>query len=233
MKNHTLFILTLILLCGCDNSKWETIKGNGINDEPKSIDQIIYFENEDNGLVGGYTLIEDKNAKTVGGLVFKPTLFLTEDGGKNWKEAKFNSALRTTVDYAYLHGDTLICQLDSIVLFSTDKGNNFQTINNLNEKQKIVDNHFYSNSYNIKDHNFLFKNKKYNIKEIYQNDFATVIVCYGEKTLTDYYFASFDKGKTWKYLQHVFGDNKARYLLEDKFLYCYDFLFGLKRLKLK
>ena len=233
MRIITLTILTFILLSSCDNSHWQTIKGDGINNEPKSIDNVIYFENEQNGLVGGYTLIEDKNVKTADGLVFIPTLFLTEDGGKNWKEVKFNSALRTTVDNAYLHGDTLICQLDSIVLFSLDKGKNFQTIDNPTERIRITKQHFSTNRYEIKNHDFIFKDKKYYIKERYQNDLAIVIVCYGEKTLTDYYFASFDKGKSWTYLQDLFGDNKAKYLLGDKFLYCYDFPFGLQKLKLK
>lgn len=233
MKNITLNILILILFCGCDNSKWETIKGSGINEEPKSIDKVIYFENENNGLIGGYTLIEDKNSNTADNLVFVPTLFLTVDGGKNWKEVKFSSTLRTSVDKAYLHGDTIICQLDSLVLFSTDQGNKFQTITDSQEKNNIIDHYFKINRYEIKDHDFLFKGKKYYIKEHYQNDLATVIVCYGEKTLTDYYFVSFDKGNTWTFLQDTYGNNNARYLLDDKYLYCYDFLFGLKKLKLK
>ncbi|MDD4990671.1 MAG: hypothetical protein PHR83_00435 [Paludibacter sp.] len=233
MKKFTLNILTIILLCSCDNSRWETINGNGINDDPKTIDNVIYFENENNGLVGGYTLVKDKNAKTEDGFVLVPTLFLTNDCGKNWKEVKFDPNLRASVDNAYLHGDTLICQLDSLILFSTDKGNRFQTINNSLKRNKIVDHYFKANIYNIKDHDFLFNEKKYYIKERYQNDIAIVIVCYGEKTLTDYYFVSFDKGNTWTFLQDLFGDNRARYLFEDKFLYCYAFPFGLQRLKLK
>lgn len=233
MKSITLTILTFILFSSCENSHWQTIRGNGINNEPKSIDQVIYFENENNGLVGGYTLIEDKNSKTVDGLVFIPTLFLTEDGGMNWNEVIFNPALRTSIDNAYLKGDTLICQLDSIILFSIDKGRNFKTIDDSIERSKIIEHHFSTNNKDIKNHDFIYNDKKYYIKESYQNDLAVVIVCYGEKNLTDYYFASFDKGNSWTYLQDIFGDNKARYLLDDKFLFCYDFPFGLQKLKLK
>jgi hypothetical protein len=233
MRKISINILILIFLSSCDNSRWETIRGNGINDEPKSIHNVIYFENENHGIVGGFTLTKENKAKNINGFVSVPTLFLTEDGGKNWKAIEFNSKLRTSVDHAYLKGDTLICQLDSIVLLSTDKGEKFKIINNSEEKNKIIDYLFKANRYDIKDHDFLFKNKKYYIKEHYQNDYAIVIVCYGEKTLTDYYFASFDKGNTWIFLQESFGDNKARYLYEDKFLYCYDFPFGLHRLKLK
>jgi hypothetical protein len=233
MKKNAFYILTLILLCGCDNSKWETIKGSGINDEPKSIDNVIYFENENSGLVGGYKLIEERNAKTADGLVLIPTLFITEDGGNNWNEVKFSPMLRTSVDNVYLHGDTLICKLDTLLLFSTEKGKSFRTINDSLKKRTIIGRHFKENRYDISDHDFFYKDKKYYIKERYQNDLAIVIVCYGAKTLTDYYFVSFDKGNTWTYLQDLFGDNKARYLFEDKFLFCYDFPFGLQRLKLK
>ncbi len=116
MNKIALYILTPILLFGCDNSKWETIKGNGINDDPKSIDNVIYFENIYNGLVGGYTLIEDRKTKTADSLVLIPTLFLTEDGGKNWNEVNFNPTLRNSNDNVYRHGDTLICQLDTLLL---------------------------------------------------------------------------------------------------------------------
>ena len=233
MKKIAFYILTLILLLGCDNSKWETIKGNGINDEPKSIDNVIYFENENDGLVGGYTLINDRTAKTADGLVLIPTLFLTKDGGKNWNEVKFNPTLRTSVDNAYLHGDTLICQLDTLLLFSTDKGKKLNSINDTLIKNRIIGRHFKANRYDIGNYDFQYKDKKYYIKERYQNDFAIVIVGYGDKTLTDYYFVSFDNGNNWTFLQESFGDNKARYLFEDKYLFCYDFPFGLQRLKLK
>ncbi len=230
--NIILIISTLALLSSCDNSQWETIRGNGINHDPKTIDKAIYFENENRGLVGGYTLVKDKN-DTVDGLLLTPALFLTEDGGKNWNEIKLNSSIRASVDNVFLHHDTIICQLDAEILFSTDRGKTFQRLNNSLEKQLIADHHFNTNRYDIEDHDFLFKDKKYRINERYKNDFAIVIVCSGEKTLIDYYFVSYDKGITWKYLQNLYGDNKARYLLHDKFLYCYDFQFGLQRLKLK
>lgn len=233
MKNIAPLLLTLVLLVACDNSKWETIKGEGINDDPKSVEKVIYFENENNGLVGGSKWVVDKKAKTADGLVAVPLLFITSDGGKHWREIKFSPSYSTAVENACLHGDTLICQLDTTVLRSTDKGKNLYPITDSLEKTKIKALHFAANRYDIEKYDFTFRGKKYRIKERYQNNFATVLVCYGEKGLTDYYFVSFDRGRTWKYLQETTGDNKARYLLEGKFLYCYDFLFGLRRLKLR
>lgn len=233
MRKITFYIVTLILLLGCNSSKWETIKGNGISDEPKSIGNVIYFENENNGLVGGFTLIEDGNAKTADGLSLTPTLFLTEDGGQNWNEVKFNPFLRNQLVNAYLSGDTLVCQLDTILLLSIDKGKSFRTINDSLEKSTIIDLYFKGNRYDIKDHNFLYNNSEYKIKERYQSNLAIVNVCYKGETLSDYYFVSFNNGNDWVFLQESFGNNRARFLLEDKYLYYYDFPFGLKRLKLK
>jgi hypothetical protein len=87
MKKTILYSLIIILFYSCNNSKWETIRGQGINDEPKTIDNVIYFENENNAVVGGYTLISDSNAQNEARLSIIPKLYLTSDAGKNWTES--------------------------------------------------------------------------------------------------------------------------------------------------
>ncbi|NEM99717.1 hypothetical protein [Pontibacter burrus] len=232
MRITAILLLYIILLSSCDGSKWETIKGSGISDEPKSIGKVIYFENENNGVVGGYTLVEDTNSDNESGLSPKPVLFITRDGGKNWKQVPFTSDLNGSVGNTYLRGDTLICQIDSLVFLSSDGGQQNLLLTDL-IGQNIIRKHFSANRYAIEQHDFSHNDKHYNIKETYQNEFAIVNVCHGDETLTDYYFVSFDKGDTWTFLQKTFGDNRARFLLEDKFLYSYNFPFGLQRLKLK
>lgn len=232
MRITAILLLYTILVSSCDSSKWETIKGSGISDEPKSIGKVIYFENENSGVVGGYTLVEDTNSDNDSGLSPRPVLFITRDGGKNWTQVPFSSNLKGSVGNAYLRGDTLIFQIDSAVFLSSDGGkHNLLLPDSIG--QDIIRKNFSTNRYAIEQHDFLHNNKQYYIKETYQNEFAIVNVCHGDETLTDYYFVSFDKGDTWTFLQKTFGDNRARFLLEDKFLYSYDFPFGLQRLKLK
>jgi hypothetical protein len=233
MKKTILYSLIVIIFCGCDNSKWETIRGRGINDKPKSIDNVIYFEDENNGIVGGYTLISDTNAQNDFKLSQLPTLFLTTDGGGNWREIHFDPTIKQSVRNAYLHLDTLICLTDSLVFFSTDKGINFRTYKDSIKRNIIIRKFIKDNKSEIKDDDFHFKGTKYSIKEHFKNDLASVIVCNGPETMTDYYFVSFDKEIAWTFLQKDFGDNRQRFLLKDKFLYSYDFPFGLQRLKLK
>ena len=222
-----------ILFYSCDNSKWETIRGKGINDEPKSIDNVIYFENETNGVVGGYTLISDSNALNDVKLSQIPTLYLTTDKGNSWREIHFDTTIKQSVRNAYLHLDTLICELDSLVLFSLDKGYHFQTYSDSSQRMSLINKYITDNKSEIKNDKFNYSGKDYYIAELYRNNLASVIVCRGQETMTDYYFASFDAGQSWKFLQKSFGDNKQRFLLADKFLYCYDFPFGLQRLKLR
>jgi hypothetical protein len=233
MKRIGLFSIIFILFCGCDNSKWETIIGQGINDEPQSIEKVIYFEDENNGVVGGCTLISDSNAQNAVKLSEIPTLYLTADGGKKWTEVHFDSTIRQSLLNAYLHLDTLICQTDSLALFSTNKGVTFQCYKDSIQYNAIVEKYLKNNKSEIKDHNFQYQGIKYSIKELFQNDLATVIVCSLPQSLTNYYFVSFDKGKDWNFLQETFGDNRQRFLLKDKYLYCYHFPLGLQRLKLK
>lgn len=234
MKKTVLYSIILILLFSCDYSKWETISGQGINDEPKSIDNVIYFEDENNGVVGGYTLVNDNNAQNDFKLSQIPTLYLTSDGGKNWKEIHFDpTIIRQSVQNAYLHLDTLICQTDSLILFSSNKGRELSILTDSSKQNLAIKKYLTNNKSKIKDDNFKHKGRKYSIKELYENNLASVIVCWAPKTLTDYYFVSFDKGKNWTFLQKDFGNNRRRFLLQDKFLYCYKFPFGLQRLRLK
>jgi hypothetical protein len=233
MEKTILYSLIILLFCSCDNSKWETIDGQGINDEPKSIENVIYFEDENNGVVGGYTLINDSNAQNDVKLSEIPTLYLTTDAGKNWREIHFDAAIKQSVRNAYIHSDTLICQTDSLVFFSTDKGINFHTYKDSIERNILIGKYLKYNESEIKGDNFEYKGIKYSIKDYFKNDLASVIVCYGQETLTDYYFVSFDNEKNWRFLQKDFGDNRKRFLLSDKCLYRYKFPFGLQKLSLK
>lgn len=233
MKKLILSLIVTILVSSCDNSKWETISGKGISDEPKSIDNVIYFENENKGVVGGYMLVSDSNAVNDVKLSPIPTLYLTTDAGKSWREIHFDTNIKQSVRNAYLHLDTLICELDSLVMLSLDKGYHFQTYSDSIQRMSLINKYIVDNKSKTKNDKFSYKGKDYYIAELYKNNLASVIVCRGQETMTDYYFVSFDNGKSWSFLQKCFGDNRQRFLLEDKFLYCYDFPFGLQRLKLK
>lgn len=234
MKTILLFLLSILSLTSCNNSKWETVKGVGINDAPKSIDQAIYFENKQRGIVAGYKLFRNKNSKDIDKVEFIPILYLTENGGRNWKQIKINPRLRGIINNVYLHGDTLICQIDhSIVLVSDDKGGKFNLIQDEDKIEVYNEKYFDFNRYAIDNDKFNFDNTEYTIKELYSNQLAILIVCYGPETLTDYYFISFDQGGKWKFLQKDYGDNRQRFLLNDELLLCYDYPFGLQKLSLK
>ena len=228
-----LAVLLIILFSSCDNSKWETIRGHGINDEPKNIDEVIYFENENNGIVGGHTLVFDNRAQNEFKLSQFPTLYLTSDAGKSWNEVHFDTSIKQSVRNAYLHLDTLICELDSLVLLSFDKGRHFQVYTDPTQRGSVINNYIVGNRSEIKDEHFRYNGKDFYIAQLYRNSLATVIVCRGQETMTDHYFVSFDNGKNWKFLQKDFGDNRQKILLKDKYLYRYHFPFGLQKLKLK
>ena len=119
------------------------------------------------------------------------------------------------------------------VLFSNNKGHSFKVVNDTTERSLIIKRYLSGNKSSIGNDVFEYKGIKYSIVEFYQNNFASVIVCDGPETMINYYFVSFDKGKNWTYLQKDYGDNSRRFLYEDKFLYCYNFPYGLQRLKLK
>jgi len=232
-KVSILYLLCIVLFYGCNNSKWETIHGKGINDDPKSVDEAIYFEDEDNGVVGGHTLISDNQSNNDFKLSFKPILYLTQNGGKRWTEINFNTILKESVQNVYLRQDTLICQFDSCIFFSTDKGQTFSVVSDSVKQSIVKEKYFNEDHYSIDNENFEFEGVNYVTKEFYANSLASVMVCYGPEKSTDYYFVSFDKGKYWKFLQKDCGNNRKRFLLQDRFLYCYGFPFGLQRLRLK
>ena len=234
IKTKTLIFFSILFFVSCKDSKWETIKGNGIDNEPKSIEQAIYFENNMTGVVGGYYLVKNENSKNADKLEIIPTLYLTEDAGENWKQIIFDKNLRGSINNAYIGADTIVCLLDrSIILFSINKGQTFTETQDKKEFETYWNKYLNYNRYEIRNDNFEFDNIKYTIKETYKNNHATLIVCYVPESLTDYYFVSFDNGKNWKYLQSDYGSNRNKYLLEDKYLLAYQYPFGLKKLKLK
>jgi len=230
-----LYFVFVTLLVGCtgNDSRWEKIKGAGIDDESKSLDPI-YFENPDKGVVGGYMLIKGNGQASSGGLEPIPLLYITENGGRIWNQIDLGSNPRGRITNVYLNADTLICtKEDSTVLFSTNKGKTIAYIKSDNEYKKIKKKYFVFNRYKIDNPDFEFDNVRYSIKEIYKNDLSIVIVCRGPEVLTDYYFVSFDNGKNWKYLQTDYGSVRQKYLYEDKYLFSYNYPFGLDRLKLQ
>lgn len=240
MKYWLIYLFTFLFFTNCNHSKWITIKGTGISDEPKSIDNAIYFENENIGVVGGYKLVDDITAENDFKLSEIPLLFLTENGGKNWSMIHFDSTLKGSIRNCYLHLDTLICldifqkrlQYDSVLLFSTNKGITFEKLEDSVQRQLSVANCLKNTKATIIDDKFEKDEIKYSIKEFYKNDVASIIICYGPESLTDYYFVSFDNGATWSLLQKDFSDNREKFLLGDK-LYRYYFPFGLQRLSLR
>jgi len=228
-----LYIFCVTLLIGCNDSKWEKIKGVGIDKESKSIDPI-YFENPDNGVVGGYTLVNRNGQTNSQELESIPLLYVTENGGQIWNKVDLDRRLRGRITNVYLNADTLICtKEDSTVLFSTDRGKTIDYIKNDNDYKIFKRKYFDFNRYKIDHPVFEFENVQYSIKEIYKNELSTVIVCRGPEVLTDYYFVSFDNGENWRFLQKDYGSVRQKYLYEDKYLFSYNYPFGLDRLKLR
>jgi len=114
--------VTLLVSCNGNDSKWEKIKGTGIDNESKSLDPI-YFQNADKGVVGGYMLTKKNGQANSMGLEPIPLLYITEDGGRIWNQIDLGSNPRGRITNVYLNADTLICtKEDSTVLFSTDRG---------------------------------------------------------------------------------------------------------------
>ena len=219
-KSFFYCFLYLTAFCSCNDSKWETIDGSGIGEEPKDIEQAIYFEDERNGLVGGY-IFSDHDIPI-------PVAYITADGGKKWKELRFDSLKNARVRDVYLHDDSLVCKTDSTKLISLDRGKSFTAYK---DSLKI-----YSHIRQIKrsaSQWFEYKGRKYLISDRYDNRLASVIICSDNKTLNDFYFVSFDKGKNWSFVQKELGDDRAKYLLGDKYLYRYHHPLGLQRLRLK
>jgi hypothetical protein len=221
MKKILFCFILLVVFNGCDECKWETIDGSGISEEPKDIERTIYFEDENKGIIGGYTFHDDSNVRI-------PISYVTTDGGKKWEELRFDSLMNTGVKNVYLHDDSLMCETDSVKLISIDGG---KTFNAYKDSFKIFNPSQKTNTPSSRW--FEFEGKRYVRKECYENTLASVIICSDYNTLNDFYFVSFDKGKNWNFIQKELGDNRAKFLLEDKYLYRYHLPLGLQRLRLK
>jgi hypothetical protein len=231
MKITPVLVLLIVLLCSCDRSKWETIKGSGIDNEPKSIGDAIYFENENHGVVGGYRWTEVDKSEDIDGLARVPVLYHTKDGGMNWRAIKFNFIINNGVDDVYLSQDSIICRIDTTIFISLDSGINWSLADPL-LRTYYQNKYVKHNPFQIENRDFLFNKKKYRIKESYVFEGTQVIVCYGDKSLTNYYFASKDSGESWTYLQEEHGSNKRKFLLNGEYLFAYEPPFGLQKLKL-
>lgn len=222
-----------MILASCDESKWKTIAGTGIDSEAKSISEVIYFENANRGLIGGYSWIV--NPDTTGdSLLYKPEMYMTSDGGNKWTQLKFPAGLRGSLNQAYLGHDTLICEVEGKLLFSINQGQKFIAITDSVEIETTKQKYFNASRYKIPDHYFQHEKKNYYIKERYTNPTCTLLIGYkSDEISTDFYFVSLDHEKTWKLVQTTSGDNNARYLLGNDQLMAYYFPEGLKLLKLK
>ena len=144
-------------------------------------------------------------------LGYASALYFTQNGGKNWKLITIAGG-KDGIDNVKLENDTIISQIDSIIYKSKDLGLTWNLLDKSNYKKNSEKYFPNSNQYKISNQKFKFKNKNYKIKEKYQNENAQIIVCYGEKSMTDYYFISKDNGKKWRYLLDEFGSNKKNSL---------------------
>lgn len=230
MNRHLTIILILLTACS-KNSKWEEIRGNGISDEPMSIDEAIYFESINNGLIGGYKLIEDKKSDNVDHLEQIPVLYFTKNSGQEWILLEFENDIKGGVNNLYLSRDTIFCRVDSVILKSENLGTTWTKLN-LVESRKIKEKLFNKNRYAIKNYDFEFQNKKYRVKEKYSFEKTIVIVCNGQESLTDYYFVSNDHGLNWNFAQEDVGSNKQKFLYKNEYLLTFESPYGLQRLKL-
>lgn len=232
MKNSFLFIfLVLNISCSNYNTKWEEIKGIGIN-EMESLGGAIYFQDSLNGIIGGYKLVENKNSKNFENIDFIPVLYITKNGGKKW-ESVYIENIKGGVDNLKLENDTILCQIGDALVKSTDEGLTWMIIEKSTFKE-INTTYFKDyNQYNISNYNFKFENKNYRVKESYKYKNVEIIVCYGEKSMTDYFFITKDNGKKWEFLQDEFGSNKRKFILKDEFLFAFDIPNRLQRIKLK
>lgn len=227
----------MLLLCsvsfaGCRQSGWEETKGRGVPVGGETLDRSIYFENAQRGVIGGYRLLSDNKSGNIDKLEMIPVLYLTLNGGRDWKLLKFGNEIRGSVHGAYLSNDTILCSIDSVSLLSEDSGKTWKEIS---ETEKAACNAEYSvpAAGRLTGTYMRDENKKYRIKEHYTYKNTVVVVCKDGETLSDYYFISKDKGKTFLFLQKDSGSNKQKYLLKDEYLLAYESPFGLQRLKLK
>jgi hypothetical protein len=227
MKYLTL-LFVCISLCSCRESKWEETKGDGVPIGGETLNKVIYFENYSKGLIGGYKLMEDANSNNMDKLETIPVLYLTKNGGGDWKPILFDKNIKGSIDAVLLSGDTITCRIDSITLRSIDLGVNWKALEKANNL-KIRDPYKKVVAGTLK-----FKDEDYRIKEWYRHTSTIVVVCKKNGgSLTDYYFVSRNNGKDWDFLQQDYGSNKSKFLLKDQYLISYDPPYGLQRLKLK
>lgn len=231
MNRVWLFAILLMINTSCrKNSKWEEIDGEDIKfDTPEA----IYFEDLNNGLIGSYVLEEDPKSENYDHLETTPVLYHTKDGGKEWTLLKFEKNIKGGIKDVFLSKDTIFCKIDynpSVIYKSTNLGIAWNKLNS--SESKIVEKKLFNKDrYNIKKHDFEFKNEKYSIKEKYDFGKTTVIICYGKESLTDYFFVSHDHEQNWSFLQEDRGSNKQKFLYKDLYLLSYE--SHLQRLKLK
>lgn len=231
MNRIYLFAILLLINTSCQkSSKWEEIEGKNIK---FGILNAIYFEDLNNGLIGSYTLEKNSKSENYDHLEIKPLLYHTKDGGKDWTLLKFEKNIKGGVYNVFLSKDTIFCQIDydhSVLYKSTDLGKSWNKLNST-ESKNIENKLFYKNRYSIKNHDFIFKNDKYRIKEKYEFEKTIVIICYGKKSLTNYYFVSHNNGKNWSFLQEEYGSNRQKFLYKNLYLLSYE--SRLQKLKLK
>lgn len=231
MNRVWLFAILIMINTSCRrNSRWEEIDSKDIK---FGILNAIYFEDLNNGLIGSYGLEENPKSNNYDHLEITPVLYHTKDGGKEWTLLKFDKNIKGGVYNVFLSRDTILCQIDynpSVVYKSTNLGAIWNKLNS-NQSKIIEKKLFNKNRYEIKNHNFKFKDDEYRIKEKYYFGKTTVIICYGKESLTDYFFVSHDNCKNWVFLQEDQGSNKQKFLYKDQYLFSYE--NRLQRLKLK
>ena len=223
-----LYGFIILVLFGCKETKWEVVKGKGITQAGGPLNNVIYFEDFNHGIIGGYDLKDFGSPNSPEPI---PVLYLTQDGGLNWSKIEFGKCRGEGVEKVYLSNDTIICQIDTAILLSIDQGKVWKLVEE-REKRVLYKDKFPGNRYEIEVYDFVYDQENYRVKELYIFEQTKVIVCNKDNTLDDYYFVSKDKGKNWKFLQEDYGSNKNKFLYKDKYLITYEPPFGLQRLKL-
>lgn len=222
------------MLISCNDSKWQTINGSGISDTPRSISQAIFFADSLTGLVGGYHLKYKKGEKKeMENLEFFPLLYITTNQGQSWRQVDFDPTLRGSVEKCMLIKDSIICLIDTAIYVSKDNGKLIEIISDRIESSDLKKRLTAENRYDFSKKEIELDGITYYPKEFYSNQYAELYICRGPKTLEDYFIFRDIEDSEWGLLQSDFGTNSARFLYEDKYIFQYDYPFGLLVLKLK
>ena len=234
MKRYIILLFIFFQTTSCRDSKWELKLGKGIDENTTTINEdVIYFDDENNGIIGGQI---SKNANKRPSLNDKedvPILFITSDAGSHWKEIHFDSTINKPIKHVYLHLDTLICQIDSLYLFSSNKGSNFITYKGINE-YKFITKKYFNKENTSYGGGIEYEGKTYKVIERLRNNLVTIIKCFDDDdTLIDFYFVSNDHENSWKLVSNEYGSNIKLFLIGDKYLYRYHYPLGLERMTLK